>query len=311
MTARSSAATRRRTSLPHDDVSPLGSRAAGRLLACAALILMTSACSALQLISSTSPSSHYEKTAGVQYAPGDRRRLDLYEPVDLDPAAPTLVFFYGGGWRSGSREKYEFVASALTEAGFRVVIPDYRLYPEVQFPDFMQDAAKAVAWAVARFGLEAAPDNEASVYLVGHSAGAQIAALLAVDGRFLERESVPTSTIAGLIGLSGPYDFLPLKSGYLQDVFPQDQRDASQPIRFVSPSAPPALLIHGEDDDVVEPGNSERFAEALLREGVAVELKQYPGTGHARVAVALAPRLEFLADTLDDIVDFIKGQRRR
>lgn len=293
-------------------VRTINLRATARLLVSFVVVMSMAACSALQIISQTSPSAHYEKIADIRYGQSDRQFLDYYQPTELDASKPTIVFFYGGGWRSGERQKYEFVASALTQAGFRVVIPDYRLYPEVRFPTFMKDAAKAVAWT--QTYLEEQGERSAQgveIYLMGHSAGAQIAALLAVDTSYLEQESVPPTSIVGLIGLSGPYDFLPLQSGYLQEVFPEDQRAASQPINYVSAAAPPALLIHGQDDDVVEPGNSERFARALENAGVAVELKRYPGTGHARVAAALAPRLDFLADTLADTISFVEGQQAR
>jgi len=280
-----------------------------RLLSSLSLLLLLPACSALQIISNTSPSSHYQKTSALRYVEGNRGLLDYYEPVELDSTAPTVVFFYGGGWRSGERQKYEFVASALTKAGFRVVIPDYRMYPEVQFPAFMHDAARAVAWTLNHVADDALATPSSTLYLMGHSAGAQIAALLAVDSAYLEAQAVPPESIVGLIGLSGPYDFLPLQSGYLEQVFPEDLRADSQAINFVSGAAPATLLIHGEDDDVVEPGNSERFARALADAGVSVELKLYPGTGHATIAAALAPRLEFLADTLQDTIEFINQRQ--
>jgi len=287
-------------------------KATVRLLLASCVLMSIAACSALQIISNTSPSAHYQKSSALRYADGDRGLLDYYEPTEIAPSAPTIVFFYGGGWRSGERQKYEFVASALTGAGFRIVIPDYRLYPEARFPAFMEDAAKAVAWTHTRLEADHRASGEAvEIYLMGHSAGAQIAALLAVDSRYLERQAVPAQTIVGLIGLSGPYDFLPLQSGYLLEVFPEDHRGDSQPVHFVSAAAPPTLLIHGQDDDVVEPGNSERFARALEGAGVTVEIKRYPGTGHAAVAAALAPRLDFLADTLEDTIRFIEQQQDR
>jgi len=271
-------------------------------------IFLLPACSALQIISNTSPSDHYQKTASISYAEGARRKLDYYVPLNVSEDAPMVVFFYGGGWRKGEREKYEFVASALTDAGFRVVIPDYRLYPEVAFPEFMLDAAQAVAWAHDKQSLVVS--SEPKIYLMGHSAGAHIAALLATDFSYLERQSLGPDAIAALVGLSGPYDFLPLKSGYLEQVFPESSRSTSQPINFVSGSTPATLLIHGRDDDVVEPGNSERFAEALRAEGVEVSVRLYDGTGHAAVAAALAPRLDFIADTLDDSIGFINKVSR-
>ena len=269
------------------------------------ILLLLTGCSALQIISDTSPSDHYHQSLAISYGRAERNRLDYYEPVDVTENAPLVVFFYGGGWKNGSRQKYEFVASALTKAGFRVVIPDYRLFPHVSFPVFMDDAAAAVAWALNNETNSQAQD--AGVYLVGHSAGAQIAALLATDHAYLAKVSVPSSALFGLVGLSGPYDFLPIESGYLLDVFPENEREASQPVNYVNAAVPPTLLIHGEDDTLVEPGNSERFAAALRKAGVPVTVKYYEGTGHATVAAAMAPQLDFLADTLDDTITFIKG----
>lgn len=272
----------------------------------AACVTTLTACGVLQIISDTSPSAHFHKSADIPYGPAERNLLDFYEPVDAARDAPLVVFFYGGGWRDGKRGEYQFVASALTKAGFRVVIPDYRLFQDVVFPAFMEDAAAAVAWALNNESNSSAED--AGLYLVGHSAGAHIAALLATDHQYLETQSVPSDAIFGLVGLSGPYDFLPLESGYLQDVFPADRREKSQPINFITASMPPTLLVHGEDDDVVEPGNTARFAAAARDAGVSVTVKYYEDTGHAAVAAAMAPQLEFVADTLSDTIMFINEQ---
>ena len=274
-------------------------------LLCCCTALLT-ACGALQIMSDTSPSGHFTKSSDIRYGAAERNFLDYYEPLDVASDAPLIIFFYGGGWRDGNRTEYEFAASALTKAGFRVVIPDYRLYPEVSFPAFMTDAAAAVSWGVNH--ANSSQEQNAAVYLVGHSAGAHIAALLATDQHYLAQESVPASALAGLVALSGPYDFLPIESGYLLDVFPEDSREDSQPINFVTAQTPPVLLIHGEEDELVESGNTERFAAALRQAGVPVTVKLYPETGHAAVAAAMAPQLDFIADTLKDTVDFINTQ---
>jgi len=93
----------------------------------------------------------------------------------------------------------------------------------------------------------------------------------------------------------------------MQEVFPEDTRPASQPINFVSADAPPTLLIHGTGDERVLPEHSERLAEALEAEGVPVTLKFYEDMGHARVVVALAPPLQFIADTMPDTIAFIES----
>ena len=271
------------------------------------LALLLAGCSPLKLLSVVSPSGHYERAADLHYGDQQRQILDVYTPLEGSEDAPLVVYFYGGGWRDGHKEEFEFVASSLTQAGFVVAIPDYQLYPDVVFPTYVEDGAAAVAWALenaSRFGAD-----RSRTYLMGHSAGAQIAALLAIDGRYLEGEGADSRNIVGLLGLSGPYDFLPLtEDNYLQQLFPPPVRDASQAIRFVSAEAPPTLLIHGGDDDIVEPGNSVRLAARLESFDVPVTLKNYAGVGHGRIVVALAPPLDFIASTLEDCIAFIQLQ---
>ncbi|MBT8135773.1 MAG: alpha/beta hydrolase [Gammaproteobacteria bacterium] len=274
----------------------------------AAVVLLAvglSGCSALALLSAASPNSSYQRFADISYGDSPSHRLDLYQPVDADTPPPVVVFFYGGGWRRGDKDKYEFVAASLTRAGYCAVLADYRTYPDVTFPAFIEDGAAAVAWTIAnarRYGA-----NGGRVYLMGHSAGAHIAALLALDERYLAAQGVAGS-IAGLIGLSGPYDFLPLQPGYLNEVFPEATRNQSQPVNFVSDRAPPVLLVHGTGDTVVLPRNSRRLAQRLQQNGVPVTLRLYDGVGHARVAAALAPPLDFIAGTLEDSIAFIASQ---
>lgn len=265
--------------------------------------MLVSGCSAFSVINAASPSSSYTLEKDIAYGSNDRQQLDVYVPRSVATKAPLVVFFYGGGWNRGSKDSYRFVAASLTRAGYVTVIPDYRLYPKVAFPLFVEDAAAATAWAVqhaAEYGADA--DR---IYLMGHSAGAQIAALLSLDQRYLEARGVASDAVAGFVGLSGPYDFLPLKKGYLNEVFPEESRAQSQAINFASASAPRSLLIHGEDDDVVEAGNSRRLADALDAAGVPVILKIYEDLGHASIAAALAPPLNFIASTIDDVISFI------
>lgn len=268
-------------------------------------------CSPVQLINGLSPSSHYQLTADLAYGRADRQILDVYSPRSAHGPSPLVVFFYGGGWQNGNKEDYEFVASSLTQAGYVVIIPDYRLFPDVVFPAFVEDGAAAVAWALqnaVQYGAD--PDR---VFLMGHSAGAHISALLTTDQRYLAEHAIMAGQLKGFIGLSGPYDFLPIKSGYLLDVFPEANREASQPVNFVTAGAPPTLLIHGTDDDLVDSTNSENFAKRLSEHGVDVDLQLYEGVGHAEVVAALAPPLDFTSETLADIREFLEhhGGRAR
>ncbi len=266
-------------------------------------------CSPIRLINGLSPSRYYQLTSGLAYGTHARQSLDVYSPRTAAGPSPVVVFFYGGGWRDGKKENYEFVASSLTKAGYVVIIPDYRLFPEVVFPAFVEDGAEAMAWVVENAVNYGADTDQ--LFLMGHSAGAHIAALLATDKRFLAQRGIDAGQLRGLIGLSGPYDFLPIESGYLLDVFPENNRETSQPITFVTNNTPPTLLIHGTGDDVVKPANSESLAGRLSEHGVDVTLKLYDGVGHMKVVAALAPPLDFTAATLKDSLTFIKDRSER
>lgn len=278
-------------------------KTAAKTLLAGALALLLTACSPIAILNSASPSRHFDRVADIPYGDQPRQLLDVYVPKSLKSPAPMVIFFYGGGWRDGSKSDYEFVASSLTDVGNIVVIADYRLFPDVVFPAFVEDSAVATAWALSnakRLGAD-----PAQVFLMGHSAGAHIAALLALDRDYLFDVGITNPPFAGLIGLSGPYDFLPIESGYLLDVFPENLRAKSQPVNFASAAAPRTLLIHGTDDSTVRPANSRRLAEVLKSAGVDVQTSYYDDVGHARVVVALAPPLNFVSSTLDDSIAFI------
>jgi acetyl esterase/lipase len=241
-------------------------------------------------------------TRSVAYGEGARRTLDVYRPRHAT-GLPVVVFFYGGSWQSGNKRLYRFVGTALAHRGYVAVIPDYRLYPEVRYPQFLKDGARAVRWAkdnAARFGGD--PDK---IILMGHSAGAYIAAMLALDSRWLEAVGIlPDRDIAGLIGISGPYDFLPLQQGALRTIFGGND-PATQPISHVSSGAPPALLLTGANDGIVNPGNSARLAARLQAAGDAVTLHTYRWVGHLSIIGTFSPLLEFLAPVRRDVDAFI------
>lgn len=225
-------------------------------------------------------------------------------PADADAGVPVVVFFYGGSWQSGERKDYLFVGEALASRGFVAVLPDYRTYPATTFPGFVDDATQAVAWArehAAAFG-----GDPRRLCLMGHSAGAQIAALLATDGRYLAARQMHKSDIAGVIGLAGAYDFLPLRDATLERIFPQDARAASQPIRFIQGAEPPMWLAIAENDKVVEPGNTYRFARALQNAGDRVAVMRYDNVSHATIVGVLGAPLRGRAPVLDDLSAFVR-----
>jgi acetyl esterase/lipase len=269
------------------------------------LMLLLGACSPTGVLNALAPREGITVTTDIPYGDGPRRTLDVYAPRPSTTPAPVLVFFYGGNWDSGSKAMYRFVGGARAARGVLTVIPDYRLYPEVKFPDFMFDAAAAVAWThanIAKYG-----GDPRRMFFMGHSAGGQIATLLALDPRYLRSVGLsPQRDVCGVVGLAGPYDFLPLHSDELKIIFgPEAERPRSQPINYVTPQAPPMLLLAGRDDDTVDPGNTLRLAAKLRKAGDSVQDELYPGIGHKSLIAAFARPLGFLAPAREDAVRFI------
>lgn len=215
----------------------------------------------------------------VQYDAASGLSVDVYRPEGTRGNAPVVVFFYGGSWRTGERAYYRFVGQALAKRGILVLIPDYRKAPAHPFPEFMFDAAKATAWAranAARLG-----GDPARLYLMGHSAGAHMAALLGTDQRYLARENMKPRDLAGVIGLAGPYDFLPLtEAAVKQALGPASGWAQTQPVNFVDGDEPAFLLLQGESDTRVDPGNAERLAARLRAHAEDVTVTMLPGIGH-------------------------------
>ena len=243
----------------------------------------------------------------VVFDPAHRLALDVYRLPGTEHA-PVVIFFYGGSWKSGKRQWYRWVGEALAQRGLVVVIPDYRLWPKVRLDGFMQDAAQAVAWTHAHAGDYGG--NSAQLFLMGHSAGAHIGALLATDAHWLNAVGMQPRDLSGFIGLAGPYDFLPLKDSDFIDMFgsTHDAQLRSQPVHYVNGDEPPMLLLQGTTDKIVWPRNAQSLAAAMERENEPVELKMYPDIGHMAILFALSRPFRSKAPVLDDAVDFIHAR---
>ncbi|PPR09965.1 MAG: Carboxylesterase NlhH [Alphaproteobacteria bacterium MarineAlpha11_Bin1] len=250
----------------------------------------------------------YRLQSGVAYGDHPRQKLDVYHSNNPALASPIIVFFYGGSWKSGHRSKYRFVADAWTRRGYTVAIPDYRLYPNVRFPAFMDDAASALRWIANNVA-----DIERSkrpIFLVGHSAGAHIAALLSVDATYLLRHSLSPKDICGVIGLAGPYTLDPLKYRHTRSVFKYlNNRDDARPVAQVTAATPPFLLFHGEDDVTVNPSNTIVFAKKISENGGSVEAVLLPDTGHYKIILAVARPFDDIAPINNRIANFIEQHR--
>jgi acetyl esterase/lipase len=221
-----------------------------------------------------------------------------------------VVFFYGGSWNSGSKEQYKFAATALARQGLLVMVPDYRLYPQVRYPEFLHDCAAAVVWASRHAG--AYGGDVQNLFLIGHSAGAYNVAMLSLEPALLAEAGGATAMIRGAVTLAGPFDFLPIEDPAVQVVFASaEDLTTTQPIDYAPGAHPPMLLLAGSDDKTVYPRNTTALAGALRTEGEGeVAEKIYPGVAHVGIILAFAPWFRWIAPSLADSVDFIRRHAR-
>jgi acetyl esterase/lipase len=273
------------------------------------MLSMLSACSPVTVLNTLAPTAGIVETRDVRYAPGRRHTLDIYAPAGVPKGAtlgaPVVVFIYGGGWKDGDKAAYRFVAASLAARGFLTVVPDYRLFPAVKFPAFLRDNAASVAWVKAHIGRYGGDPGR--VFLMGHSAGAYNAVMLTLDKRWLAADGLnPDRDISGVIGLAGPYDFLPLHDPELEDIFgPAGDLRLSQPITFARGDAPPMFLAAGSVDKTVLPRNTRHLADAVRRDGGVVEERIYPGVNHTKIIGAMSGVVRWLAPSMTDVVAFL------
>ncbi|MHC8398775.1 alpha/beta hydrolase [Pseudomonas sp. MDT1-17] len=271
------------------------------------LLAAMTACSPLKLLNVLTPSGTFDKTEGIAYGSDPRQKLDVYVPRHPMENTPVVVFFYGGSWNSGSRSDYGFVGEALASRGIVAVLADYRLYPQVRYPLFLEDGARAVAWTHEH--IRQYRGNPQRLYLMGHSSGAYNVAMLALDPGLLGAVGLSPHNLSGWIGLAGPYDFLPIKNPEVRPVFFwPDSPLQSQPINHVSRGAPPALLIAASDDELVNPARNTGGLALKLREaGVPVQDLYFSRTSHATLVATLSRPMRGLAPVLDEVTAFINA----
>jgi acetyl esterase/lipase len=245
---------------------------------------------------------------GIAYGTLPRQKLDLYLPRNGEVRA-TILYLYGGGWVSGARWYYRLFGQMMAARGYAVAVPDYHLYPHAAFPTFVEDAALAFKWVhdnVVRWG-----GRTSRVFVMGHSAGAHIAALVALDPRYLRRHGLEPSAIKGVVGLAGPYTMDPLKWRGMRDIFAPSASEphSARPIKLVRAGAPPMLLLHGVKDRVVKSDASVNLASALTGVGSPAEAKIYPGVGHFEIFGSYLWGWRWRAAALKDTEAFIARLR--
>ena len=266
-----------------------------------------------------------ERLPDLAYGAGARHRLDAYRPravrapcarieVPGDPeptgrrARPVVVFLHGGNWTYFGKDDFRYVGHAFAERGVVAVVPSYRCYPDADVDDQLLDAARAVAWT-RRHAHELGADP-ARVHVIGHSSGAHVAALLALDGRRLARVGGTREWLAGFVGLNGPYWFATDANPHMRRFFGAPERHADAlPVRFASAGAPRTLLVHGAADRMVRPRNSRELARRLARAGADVTLRLVPGDGHGTVLERWIRSRRQADPVLDTVAAFVAGAR--
>ncbi len=268
-----------------------------------------SACSQLSFAVVNAP-AHLDDikiVRSVPYGDGPQRNLDLYIPDAQDGAAlPVVVFIHGGRWTEGNTGLYKFVGSRMAKAGYLVVIPNYRKYPDVKFPDMMEDPAKAVAWVADHIG-EYGGDED-SIQLMGHSSGAHMGALLAADARYLAAQGKDTSIIKSFVGLAGPYHFTPDEEDLIDMFGPPSKFPQMQLGTFIDADDPPMLLLWGEKDDLVGIINIENTLDAAQAKGFKprITAKTYPSLDHTGIMSAFTWVFEKKSTVVSDVLAFLE-----
>ncbi len=284
-----------------------------KLLVCAVLL---SGCSTttmkLAVINGAAKLGDYSAVRGINYGPLEAQYLDVYYPESLATPSrgeglPVVVFFYGGCWggcETFDKNSYEFVAEAFTALGYVTVLADYRLYPDVFFPQIIDDTRAVVEWVkdnIYQYG--GASD---SLVLAGHSAGAHLAAMLFFNEEYLRKDT--RSGVRAFIGFAGPYDFLPLTKDYQRAVFgPKEKYIDGQPIAFVDGSEPPSLLLYGELDSTVKPRNMANLAARITDLGGTVITKSYSHIDHGKIVGVLSRLIREDYRVYNDIDAFLKS----
>lgn len=268
------------------------------------LALLLAACSPVKALNTVTLVGGLRLATDLKYGDAPRQVLDVYAPPSAT-RAPVVVFIHGGSWTGGSKDEYKFVGASLARAGFVTVVISYRLAPEHRYPDYIRDAALAIRWArdhAARYG-----GDPGKMFVVGHSAGGYNALEVVMNARWLKAAGVPISSVRGVVGLAGPYDYdfrqFPSKNAFAPDATPAEV----MPDRHVRTDPPPTLLLTAANDTVVAPENAARMFAALKAAGDQVSLQDLPGLNHYTLIGAMSTRLTFLGPVRDKVVTFIEG----
>ncbi len=275
-------------------------------LLCLFPLLLTGACSTVDVLNATITHEGYSLHRDLAYGTDARQKLDIYVP-DNAVNAPVILFFYGGSWQTGSKDDYRFLGQAFASKGYITAIADYRVYPQVYYPEFVYDGALALRYVHAH-ARQYRGDTK-NIYVAGHSAGAFIAMMLSADDAFHQQAKSQRSWIRGTIGIAGPYDFLPFTDDDIKAIFSKYPDSETQPLAHITSRMAPVLLTTGDDDDTVDPRNSHRVKAKLEALKSPVTEHIYPGIGHIGIMLSLAERFRWKTTLLEDIAQFVNKTR--
>jgi acetyl esterase/lipase len=241
--------------------------------------------------------------ADVRYGPEKLQALDVYAPAGARNL-PVVFWIHGGGWQRGDKAEVQRKPQAFIEKGFVFVSTNYRLLPDVEMGTLVRDVAKAVGWVhqnIAEHG-----GDPTRLLVMGHSAGAQLAALLCTDDRYLKAEGVPLSVVKGCVPVDGDtYDVPAIVQtdetrrrahGLAPARFGWREKFGNDPAKHIDFSAvthvakdkhiPPFLLLYVAEHPYVS-GQAQRLAAVLKDAGISAKLLGATETTHVRINAEL------------------------
>jgi len=263
------------------------------------------ACSPIRFLNTITPSGSFKLAKDIAYLDGERQKLDIYQPKDPKPGAPIVVFIHGGSWDTGDKNTYKFVGEAFASQGYTTVIPNYRLYPDVVYPKFINDTAAAIAYTAKRY-------PEQGLIVIGHSAGAYNAMMATVEPKYLQAQGVEVCrAIAGMVGLAGPYGAFPLKAERLLIIFPDRHTADDAPVNLIKGPTPPIFMAIGDKDTTVSELHSTALQKLIRARGGKADYKMYPGLNHTDVVKVLSRYFDGDSELKGDILRFIEANSQK
>lgn len=256
-------------------------------------------CAPVKILNTVTSSGSFEKTKNISYGPLERQKLDIYRAEKPRADSPVLVFIHGGSWDHGNKDIYKFLAEGFTSEGFDVVVPNYRLYPDVIYPKMIEDSAQAVEYAVKQF-----PNRE--IVLMGHSAGAYNMLMVGLNPDYLKAAGGNLCTdISGLVSLAGPTGAIKLKEEPYISIFPDRFYSSDAPINNLNGPRPPLFLAHGSEDETVHPENSQALGDKIVEQGGMATVKIYEGKNHTDMVKYISGLFDGDSTLKTDILQFI------